>query len=81
MRPPWNLYALRADMEKQGWVIDNFKFHFKRLTTLFWLFCILDQPWPQCALVQQDFLDIRNFEYYLLVSANAGRLMIHIKQS
>lgn len=40
----------------------------------------LEEPRPQYALLQLDFLDVRNFEHYLLVPSNAGGLMISAKE-
>ena len=30
-RPLQNLHLLKADMEKKGWMIDSFKFRFKKI--------------------------------------------------
>ena len=40
----------------------------------------LDEPRPQYALLQLDFLKARNFEHHLLVPANADGLMISAKE-
>lgn len=77
MRPLQNLHSLKADMEKKGWIIDSFKFRFKNIDYI--VLVILfgpDDPKEQYALVQLDFLNAKNFENHLLVSANAGGLMI-----
>ena len=81
MRPLENLHALKADMEKNGWVIDSFKFHFKKVDYIVLVILYApDEPRPQFALLQLDFLDVRNFEHHLLVPANAGGLMIDAKE-
>lgn len=76
-RPLQNLHSLKADMEQKGWVIDSFKFRFKKIDyiVLVILFGPDDQK-EQYALVQLDFLNAKNFDNHLLVSANAGGLMI-----
>lgn len=77
MRPLQNLHSLKADMEKKGWIIDSFKFRFKNIDYI--VLVILfgpDDPKEQYALVELDFLNAKNFENHLLVSANAGGLMI-----
>lgn len=77
MRPLQNLHSLKADMETKGWIIDSFKFRFKNIDYI--VLVILfgpDDPKEQYALVQLDFLNAKNFENHLLVSANAGGLMI-----
>lgn len=77
MRPLQNLHSLKADMEKNGWIIDSFKFRFKNIDYI--VLVILfgpDDPKEQYALVELDFLNAKNFENHLLVSANAGGLMI-----
>ena len=76
MRPLQNLHPLKADMEKKGWVIDSFKFKFKKIDYI--VLVILFQPGEpkeEFALVQLDFLNAKNFDNHLLISANAVRLM------
>lgn len=34
MLPLENLHALKQDMEKNGWIVDSFRFTFKKLITL-----------------------------------------------
>ena len=68
-------------MEKNGWVIDSFKFRYKKGEYI--VLVILyepDEPRPEFALLQLDFLDARNFERHLLVSANAVKLMTDAKE-
>lgn len=77
MRPLQKLHTLKADMENKGWVIDSFKFRFKKIDYI--VLVILfehGEPKEEFALVQLDFLNAKNFENHLLVSANAGGLMI-----
>ena len=77
MRPLQNLHPLKADMEKKGWVIDSFKFRFKKIDYI--VLVILFEPGEtkeEFAFVQLDFLNAKNFDNHLLVSANAGGLMI-----
>lgn len=77
MRPLQNLHPLKADMEKKGWVIDSFKFRFKKKDYI--VLVILFEPGEtkeEFAFVQLDFLNAKNFDNHLLVSANAGGLMI-----
>lgn len=76
-RPLQNIHSFKADMEQKGWVIDSFKFRFKKIDyiVLVILFSPEDRK-EQYALVQLDFLDAKNFDNHLLVSANAGGLMI-----
>ena len=76
MRPLQNLHPLKADMEKKGWVVDSFKFRFKKINYI--VLVILFQPGEpkeEFALVQLDFLNAKNFDNHLLISANAVRLM------
>ena len=76
-RPLENLHTLKADMEKKGWVIESFKFRFKTIDYI--VLVILfepNEPKEQYALVQLDFLNAKNLDNHLLVSANAGGLMI-----
>lgn len=80
MRPLQNLHALKADMEEKDWVIDSFKFRFKKVDYIVLVILYApDEEKPSYALVQLDFLDARNFEHHLLVPANAGGLMIDAK--
>ena len=80
MRPLENLHALKADMEKNGWVIDSFKFHFKKVDYIVLVILYVpDEPRPQYALLQLDFLDAKNFQRHLLVPANAQKLMTDAK--
>ena len=52
MRPLENLHALKADMEKNGWVIDSFKFHFKKVDYIVLVILYVpDEPRPQYALL------------------------------
>lgn len=72
-----NLHSLKDDMEKKGWIIDSFKFRFKKIDYI--VLVILfgpDEPKEKYALVQLDFLNAKNFDNHLLVSANACGLMI-----
>ena len=81
MRPLQNLHALKADMEEKGWVIDSFKFRFKKVNYIVLVILYApDEEKPPYALVQLDFLDAKNFEHHLLVPANAGGLMIDAKE-
>ena len=64
-------------MESKGWVIESSKFRYKKIEYL--VLVILFGPEDrkeQYALVQLDFLNAKNFDNHLLVSANAGGLMI-----
>ena len=80
MRPLENLHALKADMEKNGWVIDSFKFYFKKVDYIVLVILYVpDEPRPQYALLQLDFLDAKNFQRHLLVPANAQKLMTDAK--
>ena len=76
-RPLENLHALKMDMEAKGWVIDSFKFRFKNINyiVLVILFGPNDHK-ERYALVQLYFLNAKNFNHHLLVSANANGLMI-----
>lgn len=77
MRPLQNLHALKTDMEKNGWVVDSFRFCFKNIDYI--VLVILfepDEPREQYALLHLDFLRADNFNCHLLTSANAGGLMI-----
>jgi hypothetical protein len=79
-KPLQVLHKLKADMEKNGWIIDSFKFRYKQdnyivLVILF----VPDEPRPQYALLQLDFLDAKNFQRHLLVPANAQKLMTDAK--
>lgn len=77
MRPLQNLHTLKADMEQKGWIIDSFKFNFKKIDYI--VLVILfgpDEHKEPYALVQLHFLNAKNFNHHLLVSANAGGLMI-----
>ena len=77
MRPLQNLHALKADMEKKGWVIDSFKFRFKKTDYIVLIILFAPgEPKEEFALVQLDFLNAKSFDNHLLVSANAGGLMI-----
>lgn len=81
MRQLQSLHALKTDMEQKGWVIDSFKFRFKRIDYIVLVILYApDEPRPQYALLQLDFLDSKNFEHHLLVPANAGGLMISAKE-
>ena len=59
-RPLQNLHSLKADMEQKGWVIDSFKFRFKKIDyiVLVILFGPEDRK-EQYALVQLDFLNAK----------------------
>lgn len=80
-RPLQNLHLLKADMEKKGWMIDSFKFRYKK--TIYIVLVILfapDEPQDKYALVQLDFLNSANFKHHLLVSANAGGIMLSAEE-
>ena len=80
-RPLQNLHLLKADMEKKGWMIDSFKFRYKK--TIYIVLVILfapDEPRDKYALVQLDFLNAANFNHHLLVSANAGGIMLSAEE-
>lgn len=81
MRPLQNLHALKTDMEKKGWVIDSFKFRYKKINYIVLVMLFdPDEPKSPYTLVQLDFLNAKNFERHLLVPANAGGLMISAKE-
>ena len=80
-RPLQNLHLLKADMEKKGWMIDSFKFRYKKISYI--VLAILfgpDEPRDKYALVQLDFLNSANFKHHLLVSANAGGIMLSAEE-
>ena len=80
-RPLQNLHLLKADMEKKGWMIDSFKFKYKQINYI--VLVILFTPGEQkekYALVQLDFLNAANFNHHLLVSANAGGIMLSAEE-
>ena len=80
-RPLQNLRTLKADMEKKGWIIDSFKFRYKKIDYIVLVMLIdPDEDRPPYALVKLDFLNARNFSHHLLVYANAGGLMISAKE-
>ena len=79
-KPLQILHKLKADMEKNGWVIHSFKFRYKHDDYI--VLVILnapDEPRPQYALLQLDFLDAKNFKNHLLVPAIAQKLMTDAK--
>lgn len=80
-RPLQNLHLLKADMEKKGWMIDSFKFRFKQINyiVLVILFAPIESR-EKYALVQLDFLNAANFNHHLLVSANAGGIMLSTEE-
>lgn len=76
-RPLQNLHLLKADMEKKGWIIDSFKFRYKKINYIVLVILFVpNEPREKYALVQLDFLDATNFDRHLLSSANAGGLML-----
>ena len=80
-RPLQNLHLLKADMEKKGWMIDSFKFRYKKINYI--VLVILfppDEPKEKYALVHLDFLNAANFNHHLLVSANAGGIMLSAEE-
>ena len=80
-RPLGNLHALKADMEKKGWIIDSFKFRYKQITYIVLVILFApDEPKDKYALVQLDFLNSANFMHHLLVSANAGGIMLSAEE-
>lgn len=80
-RPLENLHALKADMEKKGWIIDSFKFRYKQITYIVLVILFApDEPKDKYALVQLDFLNSANFMHHLLVSANAGGIMLSAEE-
>ena len=79
-KPLQILHKLKADMEKNGWVIDSFKFQYKQDDYIVLVILYApDEPRPQYALLQLDFLDAKNFQRHLLVPANAQKLMTDAK--
>ena len=79
-KPLQILHKLKADMEKNGWVIDSFKFQYKQDDYIVLVILYApDEPRPQYALLQLDFLDAKNFKNHLLVPANAQKLMTDAK--
>lgn len=80
-RPLQNLHLLKADMEKKGWIIDSFKFRFKKVNYIVLVILFAPgEPKDKYALVQLDFLNVANFKHHLLVSANAGGIMLSAEE-
>ena len=80
-RPLQNLHLLKADMEKKGWMIDSFKFRYKKINYIVLVILFSpDEPKEKYALVQLDFLNAANFNHHLLVSANAGGIMLSAEE-
>lgn len=80
-RPLENLHALKADMEKKGWVIESFKFRYKKTDYIVLVILFApNEPKEQYALVKLDFLNAKNFNNHLSVSANTRGLMISAKE-
>ena len=80
-RPLQNLHLLKADMEKKGWMIDSFKFRYKKINYIVLVILFSpDDPKEKYALVQLDFLNAANFNHHLLVSANAGGIMLSAEE-
>ena len=80
-RPLQNLHLLKADMKKKGWMIDSFQFRYKKINYIVLVILFsLDEPKEKYALVQLDFLNAANFNHHLLVSANAGGLMLSAEE-
>ena len=78
--PLQNLRALKQDMEKNGWIVDSFRFTFKKIDYI--VLVILFQPVEprkQYALLQLDFLRADNFDIHFLTEANAAGLMAEAK--
>lgn len=81
MLPLENLHALKQDMEKNGWIVDSFRFTFKKIDYI--VLVILFQPGEprrQYALLQLDFLQADNFNVHFLTEANAAGLMADAKE-
>ena len=80
-RPLQNLHPLKADMEQNGWMIDSFKFRYKKINYIVLVILFSpDEPKEKYALVQLDFLNAANFNHHLLVSANAGGIMLSAEE-
>ena len=80
-RPLQNLHLLKADMEKKGWMIDSFKFRYKKINYIVLVILFSpDEIKEKYALVQLDFLSAANFNHHLLVSANAGGIMLSAEE-
>lgn len=80
-RPLQNLHLLKADMEKKGWMIDSFKFRYKKIDYIVLVILFSpDEIKERYALVQLDFLNAANFSHHLLVSANAGGIMLSAEE-
>lgn len=80
-RPLQNLHLIKADMEKKGWMIDSFKFRYKKISYIVLVILFApDEPRDKYALVQLDFLNSANFKHHLLVSANAGGIMLSAEE-
>lgn len=80
-RPLQNLHLLKADMEIKGWMIDSFKFRYKKNNYIVLVILFApDEPRDKYALVQLDFLNAANFNHHLLVSANAGGIMLSAEE-
>lgn len=80
-RPLQNLHLLKADMEQKGWMIDSFKFRYKKISYIVLVLLFSpDEPKEKYALVQLDFLNAANFKHHLLVSANAGCIMLSAEE-
>lgn len=78
--PLKNLRALKQDMEKNGWIVDSFRFTFKKIDYI--VLVILFQPGEprkQYALLQLDFLRADNFDVHFLTEANTAGLMAEAK--
>ena len=80
-RPLQNLHLLKTDMEKKGWMIDSFKFRFKKINYIVLVILFTPgEPKAKYALVQLDFLNAANFNHHLLVYANAGGIMLSAEE-
>lgn len=80
MKPLNNLLFLKKDMEKNGWVIESFRFNYKDHNYIVLVILYQDnEPKPQYALLQLDFLDANDFDNHLIIPANSAGLMTDAK--
>ena len=81
MLPLENLHALKQDMEKNGWIVDSFRFNFKHIDYIVLVILFQpNEPRKQYALLQLDFLRADDFNTHFLTEANAAGLMADAKE-
>lgn len=74
-----NLKILKKDMEKKGWIIDSFLFHYKNINYIVLVKLYTeDERKPKYALLKLEFIQQDDFNNRLCIPTNSNGFMTEI---